>query len=894
MWISHFHASGQLAHYLERTVILTAERLDLALRHAEVGNTPVIEVIPRVPGAPDERWLAAFDGYTEVRDHYDLATDKGERLRVLVEPDAQAVLAEIRRMPGRRIAGPSAEAFLRNPYALLGEAMARVVPPEQFEQAREAAGICFYTFRDEICREPDGHVRTVRLVLESLDEGAPTLPPIELADRATLQRLVDTLSTRLKAGLPCFRWGRHTLELRGDAEERLCRLRAVLHEPWSGEPLIKYAAIYDLARYSPRVEGIGPHRPQYVPYIAQKSGQGGWVPENLEPVVQYQPPGGEPVLVSVSEEAQAALGKWLDGHPPADARFTPPDWPGPVTPAAARLLLDTLSQALSAVKAEQFARPEPKPPIQPKTLRIAQNVETNDYVEERSRQLAFETSRPPQLPTWLRSGSTLQPHQCQGLAWLQHLWTCERHGVRGALLADDMGLGKTLQLLALVAWYLEQAAEQADPVLIVAPVSLLENWQIEINKFFDARLSKQILLLYGGALGQLKLRGHEIDEALRQEGLRTHLRPGWRGAARLVLTTYETLRDLQFSLAQVRWSILICDEAQKIKTPGAMVTHAAKAQNARFKIACTGTPVENSLADLWCLFDFIQPGLLGSLSQFGRTYRRPIEAQAEEQQVKLEELRRLIEPQVLRRFKTVVADLPAKHIDKDCRALPLSSYQRALYSQATQRGAQHEQGNTAALLAMLHRLRSICADPRETGTQPDLQSDVRQHRQRSPKLDWLLAQLEIIRQRQEKVILFTEFRDLQRLLQHRIRQHFGFSPAIVNGSTQASREAGEQSRQALIDGFQRQPGFNAIILSTTAMGFGVNIQAANHVIHFTRPWNPAKEDQATDRAYRIGQTRPVQVYYPTVVAEDFITFEAKLDALLEAKRQLASDMLERV
>ncbi|HYQ92407.1 MAG TPA: C-terminal helicase domain-containing protein [Candidatus Competibacteraceae bacterium] len=192
---------------------------------------------------------------------------------------------------------------------------------------------------------------------------------------------------------------------------------------------------------------------------------------------------------------------------------------------------------------------------------------------------------------------------------------------------------------------------------------------------------------------------------------------------------------------------------------------------------------------------------------------------------------------------------------------------------------------------MLHRLRSICADPHETGVKADLHSDLADHRHRSPKLDWLLAQLESIRQRQEKVIVFTEFRDLQRVLHHRIRQHFGLSSAIVNGSTQAGHEAGEQSRQALIDHFQRQPGFNVIILSTTAVGFGVNIQAANHVIHFTRPWNPAKEDQATDRAYRIGQTRAVQVYYPTVIAQDFVTFEDKLDTLLEAKRQLASDML---
>ena len=261
-----------------------------------------------------------------------------------------------------------------------------------------------------------------------------------------------------------------------------------------------------------------------------------------------------------------------------------------------------------------------------------------------------------------------------------------------------------------------------------------------------------------------------------------------------------------------------------------MVTHAAKAQNARFKIACTGTPVENNLADLWCLFDFIQPGLLGSLSEFYRDYRRPIETQTEDQCEKLSEFKRLIEPQHLRRMKIDIADLPKKIMDAGCRTLLLSFYQNALYSQAViQLQQQVKEGESGALLKILHRLRSICADPRKIGTQPDLQGDLNLHCQRSPKLHWLLAQLQHIRMVGEKVILFTEFRDLQLLLQHRIQQHFGFSPSVVNGSTKADKKAGTKSRQDLIDAFQNQTGFGVIILSTTAVGFGVNIQAANLV-----------------------------------------------------------------
>src|SRR5207247_1364727 len=161
------------------------------------------------------------------------------------------------------------------------------------------------------------------------------------------------------------------------------------------------------------------------------------------------------------------------------------------------------------------------------------------------------------------------------------------------------------------------------------------------------------------------------------------LKPEWVGKAKVVLTTYETLRDLEFSFALQRWSIMVCDEAQRIKNPSAMVTRAAKKQNVRFKIACTGTPVENTLADLWCLFDFVQPGLLGALNDFGQRYRRPIEARNEEERARVDELRSRIAPQILRRTKAEVApDLPKKVVDPSCRRLPLSTAQRNLYARA--------------------------------------------------------------------------------------------------------------------------------------------------------------------------------------------------------------------
>jgi SNF2 family DNA or RNA helicase/Holliday junction resolvase len=470
--------------------------------------------------------------------------------------------------------------------------------------------------------------------------------------------------------------------------------------------------------------------------------------------------------------------------------------------------------------------------------------------------------------------------------------------VRGCVFADDMGLGKTLQLLAFVHWYLDQP-DACDPVLIVAPVSLLENWRNEIAKFFLPH-AREPLILYGKALSEVRLDKAGVDRALLEKGLTRFLRPDWLGGARIVLTTYETLRDQEFSLSATRWAIMICDEAQKIKTPSALVTRAAKKQNVAFKIACTGTPVENSLTDLWCLFDYVQPGLLGPLNQFGRSYSRPIEAQTAGQKAAVERLRALIEPQVLRRTKKEVADLPPKILDLACADLPISPRQLALYAsvvddyqalrQAMEQAPDRKAGG-AALLSMLHRLRNICADPRDEGLRASPIVALDDYCRISPKMRWLMERLAAVQAAGEKVIVFTEFRNIQRLLQHLIGKRFGIRVSVVNGDTGVGTAASDSSRQAIIDAFQGKPGFNVIILSTTAVGFGVNIQAANHVVHFTRPWNPAKEDQATDRAYRIGQEKTVHVYCPTVTAQGFETFEKKLNDLLDIKRRLAGDML---
>ena len=612
------------------------------------------------------------------------------------------------------------------------------------------------------------------------------------------------------------------------------------------------------------------------------------------------PPEGsdEQVAIPVNDQAIETLRKAADeAARRGEAEVTLPWLPKPIRVDEATRIVGTFREVLDEVRERTFD-PEKRNrsvPKSKKTLVLRPNIDTVDYEERRATALRAKRHA-PRVPRSLAPDAKLLDHQQEGVGRLQYLFGLRAGlNVRGMVLADDMGLGKTFQLLTLMASIIEEDPA-ATPMLVVAPVSLLENWKEEADRFYPGAF--KVLTAYGDALAPLRVPRESIDKRLRgEDGLVAFLKPGWVGDATLVLTTYETLRDLEFSFAAQRWTLMVCDEAQRIKNPAAMVTRAAKKQNAEFKIACTGTPVENTLADLWCLFDYVQPGLLGALNDFGRIYRRPIEIddRDEEGKKRIEELRQRIDPQILRRTKMEVAkDLPKKVVVEACRRLPLSTTQRQLYARAIEdfkkRGHPGSHTPFKNHLGLLHYLRLVCTDPRRYGLTVFKPEPLVQYRQAAPKLDWLLAELSSIEAKGEKVILFCEFRNIQRLLQHYIAEVFGFEADIINGDTTAS-VASATSRQKRLKAFQAKPGFGVIILSPVAVGFGVNIQAANHVVHYTRTWNPAKEDQASDRAWRIGQKKDVFVYYPVVSAEDFTTFDVKLDQLLERKRTLAGDML---
>lgn len=873
---------ARLDGFLTGSIVIRPEALQLLMRKSQLEDAPVIELEPMFEGAP-EGWLASFDRLQQVQDRYHINCTDGSVVHVLITPEVKSVLTTVRRMPGRRVSGDEALTFLRNPYAVLGDDAVQVLDEEEYRQGREDAGIFFYRFSLLPVLDVSNRIDHVNLKLEPLTERDQVGVNLSFSAAHEFAPLVRELEVKLAAGQSCGFWKGYELEL-GDFDLSQLQGMQALLERWQQEAMGQlFADVLDLNQYGDRVIGIGIAEKVTSPFLVKESTEN-WLPAEL--------------LGNLGLDGEL-LSKWdksnrqhFDEFNRRIALAEAGNVDSVILPGLELELPRKVAVALRDAWSEKFKEVEgggdggEKP--EKVILQIKHNIDDPDYVSTRVQSLELPDNAHPNLPVLLRDDIKLREHQLHGVAWLQHLFNLSPLHVTGCVLADDMGLGKTLQLLTFITASLEQA-ESGNPVLIIAPVSLLDNWERELQRFFHAD-NLPLLKLYGKALAELKLNKRDIPTSLQQKGIQNLLKPGWLGEARIVLTTYETLRDQEFSLARQCWSIVVCDEAQKIKNPAAMLTQAAKAVPARFRVACTGTPVENSLTDLWCLFDFVQPGLLGSLNEFGRSYSRPIECKSEQDTVALERLRQLIAPQLLRRTKADIAkDLPPKREDERCRALPISRLQHELYHSEVRSYEQKKQlvnnvgEQNVAILGLLHTLKMICAHPHAVRPQGEL-LDV------SPKMAWLMRKLEEIKSRGEKVIIFTELRDIQRSLQQTVCERFGIDVTVINGDTSASSERGN-SRQGLIDRFQQLSGFGVIILSTTAVGFGVNVQAANHVIHFTRSWNPAKEDQATDRAYRIGQTREVHVYYPTIVADGFTTFEKTLDTLLSGKRKLAGDML---
>ena len=475
------------------------------------------------------------------------------------------------------------------------------------------------------------------------------------------------------------------------------------------------------------------------------------------------------------------------------------------------------------------------------------NVRPGDWLERTLSELRSPEAGGDHSPPGLHA--SLRPYQRAGVHWLRFLTRLRL----GACLADDMGLGKTIQVLGmLLHWRTESPA--APPALLILPASLLGNWLDEAKRFAPLL---RLLAVHPSA-------EKEPDRALSEVDV--------------VLTTYGMVSRLEW-LREREWSFAILDEAQAIKNPGARQTKAVKQLKAPARVALTGTPVENSLGDLWSLFDFLNPGLLGGASEFGRRVRRWSEGAYAG--ASFAPLRRLVRPYILRRLKsdkTVITDLPDK---TEMRALcSLSRRQAALYEQSVRELKERLETveriqRRGLIFAFLMRLKQLCNHPAQwlgSGDYDPGQSGKFQ------RLGELAAE---IASRQEKALVFTQFREMTGPLQHFLTAVFGRSGLVLHGNT------GVKDRHALVEQFQREDGPPFFVLSLKAGGTGLNLTEAEHVIHFDRWWNPAVENQATDRAYRIGQKKNVLVH-------KFVcrgTVEERIHSLLEEKQALASELL---
>lgn len=469
---------------------------------------------------------------------------------------------------------------------------------------------------------------------------------------------------------------------------------------------------------------------------------------------------------------------------------------------------------------------------------------------------------------FLRDGFSLKDHQKEGVAWLQHLYESK---ASGCLMADDMGLGKTLQILYFIDWHSRKFANHK-PYLIVAPISLIENWKNEYERFFiQPRMEINVL---SSKEVTRKFDKNIVDKMQKMD---------------IILTNYESLRISQLNFCAVDFDVVALDEAQKIKSPGTLITNAAKALKCNFKIAMTGTPVENSLLDLWCIMDFCVPGLLGNAKAFAAKYQSPLK-NADTDFIALgNEIHDKLGIYFMRRLKKDAAkDLPEKTELKEKVLMP--SVQDNTYESVINDYTCGKEPNM--LITILH-LREVSEHPYLYDSsllihEPDELIGT------SARLQATIKFLDEINRKAEKVIIFAERKETQKMLQKICLDRYGIIAKIINGDTPSivSRYVpNKQSRQSSIDEYQAVDGFNVIIMSPVAAGMGLNVTAANHVIHYSRHWNPAKENQATDRAYRIGQTKEVFVYYPMAVREDIKSFDETLDDLLSRKTSLANSTI---
>jgi superfamily II DNA or RNA helicase len=650
-------------------------------------------------------------------------------------------------------------------------------------------------------------------------------------------------------------------------------------------------------QFSARVSGVDVWRAPVLPWIVP-SEKNKWIPEKFGLRVgeeYYALPAKN--VAEVSERVREALE--LNRYEAdvrglleaAEENGPPPPDKIPVTEQC-RVALESLAP-FSQDTAPDPESVEPEPTgwdaaTQGKLfLVVRDNFEEVEFaplgLTETSDEKPLPTVSPPDLLK-----TSLKPHQVEGLNWLAQNALVGRPG---ALLADDMGLGKTLQAIAFMAWLQSEASEghrPRAPFLIVAPTGLLGTWRAEIEKHLDEPQLGHLVPAFGGNLKLLRdedtLRARDIET-----GKASLDAANWRDAG-VVLTTYETLRDYHFSFARTRFGLIVYDEIQKLKNPGSQMTRAAKALNGEFTLGMTGTPVENRLQDLWSIMDVVAPGFLGASRDFEKRHPADDAEALARLKSQLTDPIKGRPPYMLRRLKAdALEGMPAKHLH--ALEMQMPPVQAIAYRDLVVRAAAASTAGTlgkGGMLSTLANMRGVSLHPRDPREAAD---DLDAYARDSARLSQTLTVLQRVAQAKEKALIFVEDLVMQERLAGLIQQRFALParPMRINGTVPGHK------RQGIVEAFQSRPGsFDVMILSPRAGGVGLTLTAANHVIHLSRWWNPAVEDQATDRVFRIGQSRDVHVYLPMAVHPDPdlapSSFDLRLNALIERKRKLTRDL----
>lgn len=449
---------------------------------------------------------------------------------------------------------------------------------------------------------------------------------------------------------------------------------------------------------------------------------------------------------------------------------------------------------------------------------------------------------------------TLRDYQGVGFSWM---WFLRQLGF-GACLADDMGLGKTIQTITLLLRD-HRNNPQSGTSLVVCPMSVVGNWEREFQKFSP----------------DLKIHVHHGSDRVVYDEFHETVEK-----ADVVITTYTLLVRDQLSFLRGEWRNVILDEAQNIKNPTTKQTIAARSLKAAYRFCLTGTPVENRLTELWSIMEFLNPGYLGDLGNFRANFALPIERAGDSEQLTL--LRKIVKPFVLRRLKTdrqIIRDLPEKQEMKvycNLTSEQATMYQEVVDDMLAKLSGREGIARKGIVLATLTKLKQITNHPLHYSRDSSAFKP-----ERSGKYQCMEEMLEVVLQEGDKALIFTQFTEMGKLMETQLQQRFGVEVFFLHGGTPQWR------REEMVNRFQRDGGPPIFILSLKAGGTGLNLTAASHVFHFDRWWNPAVEDQATDRAYRIGQTRNVQVHKLISIG----TVEEKVDQMIEQKKELATNIV---